>query len=162
MNMGKQGWAVVLTAAVTTALLFGAYGVQQVFAKETVYGTCNTLTASCRDVPVDTLELVAGYRWTASSATVVQSSATRRDAFNTVETVTGVIELRGGSDGESLGEGTSWPAPKEPLSTLDGEAVLRRLGATNVETMRNRDALVVLRGTTGHSQLIYVHAIVNE
>ncbi|WP_146244186.1 hypothetical protein [Curtobacterium sp. MCBD17_032] len=161
--MQEQRRTIVITAVVTAAVFLGSFGVQQVFANESVYGTCNLITSSCRDVPLDTLELVAGYRWTASSTDVVESSANLRDAFNTVERVTGVIEFQGGSEGVSLGEGSSWPAHDEPArSPADGVATLKRLGATHIETMRNRDHLVVLRGTTGHSQLVYVDGIVDE
>ncbi|WFR68009.1 hypothetical protein P9139_06555 [Curtobacterium flaccumfaciens] len=110
---------------------------------------------------MNTLLLVAGYRWVASSTRVVESSAGFPGAFGGLEYISGVIELKGTSDPISLGDGASLPLRNAPSpSTADGEAALRRLGAAHITTLRHRGYLIVLSGKTPqHSTLIYVYSI---
>lgn len=161
MNASRHRLSYVLVAAITIAVVFSAYGLKQIFAHQTEYGTCSMFTRECQDVPLNTLLLVAGYRWVASSTRVVESSAGFPGTFGGVEYVSGVIELKGTSDPISLGDGASLPPRNSPtISTTDGEAALRRFGVTQVTTLRHRGYLVVLSGKTPeHSTLIYVYSI---
>lgn len=164
--MRQQGWTVVVTAVATVGVLLSAYGVKQVVAERTQYGTCNNLTAECHDVPVATLELVAGYWWNDRTSRVVESSASlSHGLLGSPEVVSGVIELHDVGEGVSLGEGASYPGPRSgrPMSTEEGESILKRLGATDIRTLRNRDQLIVLRGeTTDSSSLIYVYSLLSR
>lgn len=161
MNASRHRLSYVLVAVITIAVMFSAYGVKQVFAHRTEYGTCSSITRECHDVPLNTLLLVAGFRWVASSTRVVESSAGFPGAFGGLEYVSGVIELKGTSDPISLGDGTSLPPRNGATSSAaDGKAALRRLGVTHITTLRHRGYLVVLSGTTPqHSTLIYVYSI---
>lgn len=162
--MQKQHRTIAITAALTAAVLFGAFGIKQAFAHEGFYGTCNAFTDRCHDVPAASLELVAGYHWDASSARVLESSATLpHGLLGSAETVTGVIEFHNVGQGISLGDGTSYPAQAgTAVSTEKGESVLRRLGVTEVKTLRNRDQLVVLRGETDDATLVYVSSLLGR
>lgn len=163
--MHKRAWTVGVTALATTVVLLGVYGVKQVVAQPTMYGICNSVTDRCHDVPVETLELVAGLRWDGASARVLQSSASvSHGLLGSPEIVSGVLELHNVGDGISLGDGTSYPAPQpgQTLSTKQGESVLRRLGATHVKPLRHREQLVVLRGETKTTSLVYVYSVLSR
>ncbi|WIB11423.1 hypothetical protein [Curtobacterium sp. MCPF17_052] len=163
--MRKRMWTIGVTALATTMVLLGFYGVKHVVARETMFGICNSVTDQCHDVPVETLELVAGLRWDGASAKVLESSAsTSHGLLGSPEIVSGVLELHNVGDGASLGNGASYPAPQpgQKLSTDEGERVLRRLGATDVKTLRQRDQLVVLRGETKTTSLVYVYSLLSR
>ncbi|MBF4623960.1 hypothetical protein [Clavibacter sp. VKM Ac-2872] len=165
MIMHKRAWTIGVTALTTAAVLLGVYGVKHVVARTTMYGICNSITDRCHDVPVETLELVAGLRWDGASAKVLQSSATlSHGLLGSPEIISGVLELRNVGDGASLGDGASYPAPQpgQTLSTEEGESVLRQLGATDVTTLRHREQLVVLRGETTTTSLVYVYSVLSR
>ncbi|WP_445337290.1 hypothetical protein [Clavibacter sp. CFBP 8614] len=165
MIMHKRAWTIGVTALTTTVVLLGVYGVKHVVAQTTAYGICNSVTDRCHDVPAETLELVAGLRWDGASAKVLQSSATLfHGSLGSPEIVSGVLELHNVGDGVSLGDGASYPSaePGQTLSTEDGESVLRQLGATDVKTLRHREQLVVLRGETETTSLVYVYSVLSR
>lgn len=160
--MISRKWTIVISAAVTAAALFGVYGGKQVVARDTPYGSCNMVFDSCSDVPLETLQLLAGLRWESSGSRVVESSAQlNHPAVGMPGLVTGVIELHNVGEGVSLGEGISYPSTAANAADIDeGRKTLKRLGATNVRVLRERDQLVVLRGETKSASLIYVHSVV--
>jgi hypothetical protein len=163
--MHKRAWTIGVTALTTTMVLLGVYGLKHVVAQTTTYGICNSVTDRCHDVPVETLELIAGLRWDGASAKVLQSSASvPHGLLGSPVIVSGVLELHNVGDGVSLGDGASYPAPQpgQTLSTDDGESVLRQLGATDVKTLRHREQLVVLRGETTTTSLVYVYSVLSR
>lgn len=163
--MHKRFWTIGVTALATSVALLGVAEVKHVVARETMFGICNSITDECHEVPEETLQLVAGLRWDGASTKVLESSASvSHGLLGSPEIVSGVLELHNVGDGVSLGDGASYPAPQPgcKLSTTEGERVLWRLGATNVKTLRLRDQLVVLRGETKTTSLVYVYSLLSR